>query len=49
MTKSRRMRMAGHVACMGKKRNACGVLVGRLLGRQRRRWEDNAKMDLREI
>jgi hypothetical protein len=34
------------------KRNACRILVGkpeRPLGRLRRRWEDNIKMDLREI
>jgi hypothetical protein len=52
--KSMRMRLAGHVARMGKKRNACRILVGkpegkRLLGRRRRRWEDNIGMDLREI
>ena len=39
---------------MGKSRNAYRVLVGkpegkRLLGRPRRRWEDNIKMDLREV
>jgi hypothetical protein len=39
---------------MGEKRNACRILVGktegkRLLGRPRRRWMDNIKMDLREI
>jgi hypothetical protein len=53
MIKSRRMRWAGHVARMGKKRNAYRVLVGkpegnRPLGRPRRRWEDNIKMDIRE-
>jgi hypothetical protein len=52
--KSRRMRWAGHVARMGKGRDAYRVLVGRPegkrpLGRPRRRWEDNIKMDLREI
>jgi hypothetical protein len=52
--KSRRMRWAGHVAHMGGKRNAYRILVGkpegkRPLGRQRRRWMDNIKMDLREI
>jgi hypothetical protein len=52
--KSRRMRWAGHVARMGEKRNACRILVGkpegrRSLGRPRRRWVDNIKMDLREI
>jgi hypothetical protein len=45
--------MAGHVACMEKKRNAYRILVGnsegkRLIGRPRRRWEDNIKMLLRE-
>jgi transcription termination factor 2 len=54
MIKSRRLRWAGHVARMGEKRNAYRILVGnpegkRLLGRQRRRWVDNIKMDLREI
>ncbi|KAJ4439386.1 hypothetical protein ANN_07508 [Periplaneta americana] len=52
--KSRRLRWAGHVARMGKSRNAYRVLVGRPagkrpLGRPRRRWEDNIKMDLREV
>ncbi|KAJ4443652.1 hypothetical protein ANN_05327 [Periplaneta americana] len=52
--KSRRLRWAGHVACMGESRNAYKVLVGRPegkrpLGRPRRRWEDNIKMDLREV
>jgi hypothetical protein len=54
MIKSRRMRWAGHVARMGKKRNAYRILVGkpeekRPLGRSRRRWVDNIKMDLRDI
>jgi hypothetical protein len=52
--KSRRMRWAGYVARIGAKRNAYRILVGnpegkRPLGRQRRRWVDNIKMDLREI
>jgi hypothetical protein len=52
--KSRRMRWAGHVARMGEKRNAYRLLVGkpegkRLLGRQRRRWVDNIRMDLGEV
>ncbi|KAJ4438705.1 hypothetical protein ANN_14652 [Periplaneta americana] len=52
--KSRRLRWAGHVARMGESRNAYRVLVGRPggkrpLGRQRRRWEDNIKMDMREV
>jgi hypothetical protein len=53
MIKSRRMKWAGHVARMGK-RSAYRILVGkpegkRPLGRPRRRWEDNIRMDLREI
>jgi hypothetical protein len=52
--KSMRLRWAGHVARMGEGRGIYGVLVGRPegkrpLGRPRRRWEDNIKMDLREI
>ena len=52
--KSRRMRWAGHVALMGKGRGVYRVLVGkpegkRPLGRPRRRWEDNIKMDLQEV
>jgi hypothetical protein len=52
--KSRRMRWAGHVARMGKKRNAYRLLVGkperkRLLGRPRRRWVDNIRMNLVEV
>jgi hypothetical protein len=46
---SRRMRWAEHVARMGEKRNADRILVGRPLGRARRRWVHNIKMDLREI
>jgi hypothetical protein len=50
----RRMRWAGHVARMGERRSVYRVLVGRPedkrpLGRPRRRWDDNIKMDLREI
>ncbi|KAJ4441541.1 hypothetical protein ANN_11397 [Periplaneta americana] len=49
-----RLRWAGHVAHMGESRNAYSVLVGRSkgirpLGRKRRRWEDNIKMDLRKV
>jgi hypothetical protein len=51
--KSRRMRLAGHVARMGENRNAYRILVGNLygkrpLGRPRRRWVDNIKMYLRK-
>jgi hypothetical protein len=52
--KSRRMRLAGHVARMGEGRCVYRVLVGRpegkeSLGRPRHRQEDNIKMDLWEI
>jgi len=52
--KTRRMRWAGHVARMGEKRDVYRVLVGkpegkRPLGRPRRRWDDNIKMDLQEV
>jgi hypothetical protein len=52
--KSRSMSWAGHVARMGEKRNVYRLLVGkpegkRLLGRPRRRWMDNIKMDVLEI
>ena len=51
--KLRRMRWAGHVAHMGEERGAYRVLVGkpegkRPLGRPRRRWVDNIRMDLQE-
>ena len=54
VVKSRRMRRAGHVACMGEDIGVHRVLVGkpegkRSLGRPRRRWEDNIKMDLQEV
>jgi hypothetical protein len=52
--KSRRMRWAGHVARMEEGRDVYRVLIGRPkgkrpLGRPGRRWEDNVKMDLKEI
>jgi hypothetical protein len=52
--KSRRMRCEGHVTCMGESRGAYRVLVGKPKGRRSlenpaRRWEDNIKMDLREV
>ena len=48
------MRWAGHVARMGERRGVYRVLVGkpegkRPLGRPRRRWDDNIKMDLEEV
>ena len=52
--KSRRMRLAGHVARMEERRGVHKVFVGkpeekRPLGRPRLRWEDNIKMDLQEV
>jgi len=54
VVKSRCMRWAGNVARMGEDRGVHRVLVGkpegkRPLGRPRRRWEDNIKMDLQEV
>jgi hypothetical protein len=51
---SRRMRWAGHVARMREERYVYKVLVGkaegkRPLGRLKRRWEDEMRMDLRKI
>jgi hypothetical protein len=53
-TKSSLTKGAGHVARMGKRRGAYRVLVGkpdgkRPLGRCRRRWKDNVKIDLQEV
>jgi hypothetical protein len=53
MIKSSSMRLAGLVARMGEKRNAYVLFMGksetkRPLGRPRRKWEDNIKMDLQE-
>ena len=52
--KSKRMKWTGHVACMGDGRGVYRVLVGKPegkgpLGKPRRRWEDNIKMDLQEV
>src|SRR5215469_7126903 len=54
VVKSRKMRWAGHVARMGEESGVRRVLVGkpegkRPLGRPRRRWEDNIRMDLEEV
>ena len=54
MIKSRRLRWAGHVARMEEGRSAFKILTGkptgnRPLGRPRRRWEDNIRMDLEDI
>jgi hypothetical protein len=53
MINSRRMRWAGQVARMREKMDAYRILVGkpegkRPLGRSRRRWVNNIKIDLRE-
>ena len=52
--KSRRMRWAGHVARMGEERGVYRVLVGkpegkRPLGKPRRRWVENIRMDFEEV
>ena len=52
--KARRIRWAGHVARMGERSGVRRVLVGRPeskrpLGRPRRRWNNNIKMDLQEV
>jgi hypothetical protein len=53
MIKSRKMRWAGHAACMGMNMIAYRIFVGkpkrkRPQGRSRRRWDYNIKMDLSE-
>ena len=49
--KSRRMKWAGHVARMGEERGCIGSWWGnrRELGRPRRRWVDNIRMDIQEV
>jgi len=52
--KSRRMRWAGYVARMGEESGVYRVLMGkpegrRPLGRPRRRWVDNIRMDIQEV
>jgi len=52
--KSRRIRWAGHMARMAEERGAFRVLEGkpegkRPLGRPRRRWVDNIRMDLQKV
>ena len=52
--KSRRTRWARHVALMGERSGVYRILMGkpegkRSLGRPRRRWGDNIKMDLQEV
>jgi len=52
--KSRKIRLAGHVARVGERRGAYRVVVGKpegkgLFGETRRRWEDNIKLELQEV
>jgi len=54
MIKSKRMRWAVHVAHLGERRGVCRILMEkpegkRPLGRHRRRWEGNVKLDLQEV
>ena len=54
MIKSRRLRWSAHVARMEEGRCIFKILTGkptgkRPLGRPRRRWKDNIRMDLKEI
>ena len=46
---SRRLRWTGHVARMKEDRSAFKIFNGRSLGRPRHRWEDNIRMELKEI
>jgi len=53
-TKSRRMRWAVHVTCMGESRGVDRILVGKPegktpFGRPRHRWQNNIKMHLQEV
>jgi hypothetical protein len=54
--KSRRMRLAGHMECMGERRGVFRDLVGKPegkggtpLGRPKRRWENIIKIELQEV
>jgi hypothetical protein len=54
MIKTRRVRWVEHPACVAEKLDECRVLVGksegkRPVGRQRRKWEANIEMDIREL
>jgi hypothetical protein len=51
--KLRLIKWAGHVACIGKMKNAYNISIGKpdgksSLGRCRHRWEDNIRMYLRK-
>jgi hypothetical protein len=52
--KSRKMRLAGHVVCMGEMRNEYKILVGKSewkipLRRPRRRWKNSIRTNLKEL
>jgi len=52
--KSKKIKWVGHVSRVGERRGACWVLMGwpegrRPLGRPRVRWEDNIKMDFKDV
>jgi hypothetical protein len=52
--KSRRVRWVEYVARMGEMKNAYKILIGKpdgkkSLGRTRRRWEDNSRLDVRDL
>jgi hypothetical protein len=54
MVKSRRMRWTEHIARIGERMNSCRFLVGQPQGnrpvcRLRRMWDDNIKINIREI
>jgi hypothetical protein len=54
VVKSKMMRWAGHVACMGGMKNSYKILVGKYEGkrplrRPRHRWEDNTRMAVRKL
>ena len=54
MIKSVRLRWAGHVARMEEDRSALNILIGtttgnKSLGRHRRRWEDNIRMEYEKL
>jgi hypothetical protein len=55
LMKYRRIKWGGgHVACLIEMRNAYNILVGKPEGKSslvkpKRRWEDNIRMDLREM
>lgn len=49
MIKLWRMRLEGHVACMGENREAYRILVGEPERKIRHRWEDNVEMELKDV